>query len=161
MKTLLALPFLLFASTLAAQDFQERPIEEFKELDQFDSVETFEKYIDTYRQDCLDASMGYSRGIRCFVEGQLWDRELNTYYRLLQDELTDEQSDLLRSAQQSWIETRNRTILFNISLMDQKYDQIGTMDVLMRANDVSRTMGPIIKQRALLLRDWYLGLSDH
>lgn len=160
MKKLFVLPLFFVAASLTAQDFEERPIDEFKELDQFDSVETFEKYIDTYRQECLDASMGYSRGIRCFVEGQLWDRELNTYYRLLQDELTDEQSDLLRSAQQSWIETRERTTLFNISLLDQKYDQIGTMYVLMRANDVSRTIGPIIKQRALLLRDWYLGLSD-
>jgi uncharacterized protein YecT (DUF1311 family) len=159
MRHLFILPVFLISTTLNAQDFKEKPISEFKELDQFDSVEAFEEYIDAYRQECLDASMGYSRGIQCFVGSELWDRELNTYYRLLQDELTDEQSELLRSAQQSWIETRDRTIQFNSSLLDQTYDQIGTMYVLMRAGDASRTMGPIIKQRALLLREWYLGLS--
>ncbi len=91
--------------------------------------------------------MGYSWSVRCFLGYELWDRELNTYYRLLENELSVEQRGLLRFSHLSWIDTRDKTISMNSRLPDQEYDQIETRYVLMRAGDVSRTISPIIKQR--------------
>lgn len=51
MRILFTLVLFLISSSIAAQDFNERPIDEFKMLDQFASVEAFENYIEIYTQN--------------------------------------------------------------------------------------------------------------
>lgn len=95
MRILFTLVLFLISSSIAAQDFKERPIDKFKMLDKFASVEAFENYIEIYTQNCLDNSYGGSLSLRCFVSYELWDRELNKYYQLLRNKFSAKQKKLL------------------------------------------------------------------
>ncbi|PWN06022.1 iron chaperone [Rhodohalobacter mucosus] len=55
MKKLFVLPLLFLAALVNARDFEEKPIDEFPELDQFDSVMAFQDYIDEYQQIMMAA----------------------------------------------------------------------------------------------------------
>ncbi|NVK36554.1 MAG: DUF1311 domain-containing protein [Gammaproteobacteria bacterium] len=129
-------------------------------LRDFDSEELFENHLQKIKTECLGKSMGGSRAVSCFsAYSEAWDKELNYYYNLLKSELTEENQDLLKSAQLSWIKNRDSAIDFNSALLDAKYeDKQGTMYVAMRSGDASRAISPIIRNRALLIKQWYVSV---
>ena len=128
-----------------------------KRLNSFHSLNELEEYLNNKKTECLDKSFGGSRAVACFVSySEAWDYELNYYYKLLRSELNIEEKDILKKAQLSWIDHRETTIDFNSKLLDRKYaDKRGTMYIAMRAGDVSTAIAPLIKSRALLIKEWY------
>jgi uncharacterized protein YecT (DUF1311 family) len=140
-------------------DFAYKTVKDFKTLETFKSVEAFEASFADYVQECLDNTGGGSGGVRCVaLEYELWDRELNIYYERLLKKLKPKEKALLKESQRQWIAVRDGTIAVNSALLDRRYDTSGTMYQLMRAGDAARIIVPMVKQRALMLKDMY-GLS--
>ena len=96
-----------------------------------------------------------SGAVPCFIGYEMWDRELNIYYNKLMKILGVKEQNLLKESQLAWIKERDKSIIFNSQLLDNKYTEPGTMYVAMRAGDVDRMMTPVVKQRALILKNWY------
>ena len=150
-----------FSSTAYAGQFDYKKAEDFENLDNFESVEAFENYYWKYIQNCLDNTGGGTAGIPCLIESELWDRELNIQYKKLYSVLDGEGQKLLKQSQRTWMKMRDETFDTQSHLLDSVYPEEGTMFYLMRAGSVDRWAKSIIKQRALLLRDWLLSLTKH
>lgn len=136
-------------------EFQTREINEFAYLEDFESAQAFQEYIDEYVQSCIDNSAVNTQTIPCFVSYELWDRELNKYYQQLQDQFTQDERAMLLESQRLWIKDRNRTVELNSSLLDWRYEGLsGTMFNAMRAGDADEAVAPMVRQRALLLKHW-------
>ena len=140
--------------------FENKDIDSFLKLESFETVEKFESYINKYTQECLDNGFGGTGSIPCFVSYELWDKELNIYYRKLMSKLTAKEKELLKESQKKWLESRDKTIEFNSLMLDKNYDQEGTMFLLDRANVANSDMSKIIKNRALYLKNWYDKLNN-
>ncbi len=69
--------------------------------------------------------------------------------------LGEKEKKLLKESQIAWIKEREKTINFNSAILDKKYPTTGTMYMLMRADDADEMITPIVKQRALLLKNWF------
>lgn len=147
--SLFVVPFIAFAGY-----YPYKKANDFKKLESFQSVEQFEAYYKEYVQHCLDNTGGGTGGISCFVSYDLWDRELNLYYNKLMSLLEEKERKLLKESQLAWIKEKEKTVEFNSALLDKKYTEPGTMYLLMRAGDADRTITPIVKNRALLLKKW-------
>lgn len=151
----------LYSMALKAEYFELKPIEDFMALDQFESVGAFELYINGYQKDCIEGNSSWSDSmtVQCFVNYELWDRELNKYYRLLRTMISDEQKVMLRDTQRSWIQTKDSSMAFYKSFLDRRYTEPATPYHLERFEDEAKTLTSINKQRAILLRDWYMEIS--
>lgn len=134
--------------------FAYKTVKDFKTLETFPTVEAFENSFAGYVQDCLDNTGGGTGGIPCeAITYDLWDRELNVYYVRLLKALKPAEQTLLKENQKQWLAFRDKAITLNSSLLDRRYDTQGTMFQLMRAGDATRILAPLVKQRALMLRD--------
>lgn len=153
-KMLIFILLSLFIFSTNSSAFEQKNINSFKKLDDFNSVQEFEKYYHSYTQECLDNGFGGTGSIPCFVAYKLWDKELNSYYNQLLSKLSTNEKELLVSSQKAWLKSRDSTIEFNSKLLDKIYDQEGTMYLLMRAEDADSTMSHVIKERVLTLRRW-------
>ena len=146
---------LMIPSVTLAVDYKHKTIDYFKTLESFKSVDEFESYYGKYIHDCLDNTYGGTGGIPCLIGYELWDRELNIYYNRLMKVLGEKERELLKESQLAWIKERDYSIAFNFRLLDNKYEkETGTMYQLMRAGDSDEMMTPVVKQRALLLKNW-------
>lgn len=154
MNKFLSLALFTFSCASQANEFVEKPIEHFQPLAEFASVADYERPIAEYVQTCLDNSFGGSLSVRCFVADELWDKELNYYYRLLYRSLDSEGKAELKTSQLAWLASRDQSIEFNRHLIRQQYPQAGSMYVAIRAQVASDLLAPLIKQRALLLKQW-------
>lgn len=153
-KMLIFILLSLFIFSTNSSAFEQKNINSFKKLDDFNSVQEFEKYYHSYTQKCLDNGFGGTGSIPCFVAYKLWDKELNSYYNQLLSKLSTNEKELLVSSQKAWLKSRDFTIEFNSKLLDKIYDQEGTMYLLMREEDADSTMSNVIKERVLTLRRW-------
>lgn len=154
----LVAPALLFLATVqgafAQTGYAYKTVKDFKTLESFDSAEAFEASFAGYVQDCRDNTGGGTGGIPCEeLSYQLWDRELNIYYGRLLRALTPKEQALLKENQKQWLAFRDHAIAINSLLLDRRYDTSGTMYLLMRAGEATRIIAPMVKQRALMLRD--------
>lgn len=138
-----------------AIDFQYKTIKDFDTLSSFKSPKEFETNYKKYIQNCLDNTGGGTGGISCFIGYEMWDRELNIYYKKLYALLNKNERKLLKQSQKDWLKERDSSIKFNSLLLDNIYTGSGTMYASMRAGDADATATPIVKQRALLLKMWY------
>ncbi|OGP83290.1 MAG: hypothetical protein A2Z08_00150 [Deltaproteobacteria bacterium RBG_16_54_11] len=146
---------LLMASSVAfAVDYPYKKIDDFKTLESFKSIDEFEASYNKYIQHCRENTGGGTGGVPCLIGYEMWDGELNIYYSKLMKILGEKEKKLLKESQLAWIKERDATIAFNSRLLDKKYTEEGTMYVLMRAGDADRMMTPVVKQRALLLKEW-------
>ena len=142
--------------------YKYKEINEFKSLESFNSVEEFESYFQEYIRDCLAHTYGGTAGIPCLIKSQMWDRELNAYYKKLMNLLQEKERKLLHESQLTWIQERNQSAEFIYRMLDITYKgDIGTMYSLMRAYDADKLVTPIIKQRTLLLKTWYEFVENH
>lgn len=144
----------LFPSISNGIDYKFKKIEEFKVLESFKTIEDFEKYYEKYTQECLDNTYGGTGGIPCFIGYEIWDRELNIYYKKLYTKLDNHGKKLLKDSQLAWVKERDLSIKLNSFLLDKVYTEPGTMFLLMRAGDADSMITPIIKQRTLVLKTW-------
>ena len=161
-KFLFTLAFLsVCQSSLSyAVDFEYKETKDFAALETFKSVEAFETDYGKYVQQCLDTFGGSSGGIPCFIGHELWDRELNTYYNKLAAKLNKNDKALLKKAQIAWLKQRDLNIEFTSKLLDKKYTEQGTMYQFMRAEEANSLLTPVIKQRALMLKQWLEALEE-
>jgi uncharacterized protein YecT (DUF1311 family) len=155
---LAALASLLIATAPAAlgqgDGFAYKTVKDFKTLETFRTVDAFETSFAGYVRDCLDNTGGGTGGIRCEeITYDLWDRELNIYYARLLKVLKPKEQALLKENQKQWLTYRDNAIAIDSALLDRRYDTQGTMYQLMRSGDASRIITPMVKQRALMLRD--------
>lgn len=136
-----------------AGNFKYKKIKRFKKLSSFKSVKLFERSLKRYEKKCFDATTS----LRCFVKGSLWDRELNIYYRKLRSVLNPTEKKALKKSQRNWLKGRNLSLKFNIMMLQKKYRGPGSRSVkaTMMRDGVSRLVAPMIKSRALLLKEWY------
>jgi len=145
-----------FTALASKLEYEYKEVDSFETLSEYANTEQFEQSYQNYIQDCLDHSGGGAGGIRCLIDYEIWDRELNIYYRKLHQVLDNKGKDMLKTAQLAWIEKRDLSIDFNSYILDLEYEgKIGTMYLLMRAGDANRVIAKIVKQRALLLKKWY------
>lgn len=140
--------------------FENKDIDSFLKLESFETVEEFESYINKYTQECLDNGFGGTGSISCFVSYELWDKELNIYYKKLMSKLTAKEKELLKESQKKWLEFRDKTIEFNSLMLDRNYDQEGTMFLLARVSVADSDISEIIKNRVLYLKNWYDKLNN-
>ncbi|WP_373071608.1 lysozyme inhibitor LprI family protein [Sulfurimonas sp.] len=146
--------FLYLPLVSYANEFVPKTLDSFKQLHQFESVSKFETYVNTYVQTCIDNSFGGSLSVRCFVQTKLWDKELNRYYKLLYQSLDKQGKSNLKVSQRLWLKTQDETIKLNSYLLDKQFNnKSGTMYVAMRVGEASDRISPIIKERALLLKN--------
>lgn len=154
LKTLMFV-LLCQASTFTyAIDFQYKEVKDFKVLNAFPSVEAFEAHYNQYVGDCLDNTYGGTGGIPCYIGYEMWDRELNIYYKQLYSRLDEQGRQLLKLSQRAWLKERDQSMEFVHQQLGQKYSEPGTMYSLMRVGEFDTMITPIVKQRALLLRQW-------
>lgn len=155
LKIFCELVLLMTASMVFAGGFQYKNIHDFKTLESYKSIDEFEASYQKYVKSCLDDTGGGSGAVPCFIGYEMWDRELNIYYNKLMKILGTKEQNLLKESQLAWIKERDKSIIFNSQLLDNKYTEPGTMYLSMRAGDVDRIMTPVVKQRALILKNWY------
>ncbi len=161
-KILQAFGFLLLCHSgiSHAVDYQYKKAENFQPLSSFQSVEAFETEFEGYVQHCLDNTYGGTGGIPCFIGRDIWDRELNIYYKKLASKLDKSGKALLKKSQLAWLKGRDLSIEFNSHLLRKKYTEPGTMYLLMQASDADELITPIIKSRALTLKKWLESLEE-
>jgi uncharacterized protein YecT (DUF1311 family) len=141
-------------SSVHSFDFTTKTKNDFPTLSKFKDVDAFEHHYLEYIQTCLDNTGGGTGGIPCLIGYEMWDRELNIYYKELHGKLDNVGKNALRQSQIAWLKERDLSIKFNSILLDGKYqEKQGTMYSLMRAGDADKMMVPIIKQRALYLKN--------
>jgi uncharacterized protein YecT (DUF1311 family) len=150
----------LLSIVLSAEQYKYKDLKEFKTLDSFKSVEEFETYYERYVQDCLDNTYAGTMGIPCYVGYDLWDRELNKYYKKLHFKLNPKEKQILEESQRTWIKDRDLSIKLNSMMLDKEFVNEGTLYSLIRAGAADGAITPIIKQRALLLRSWNISYSE-
>ncbi len=155
LRGLIIISLLIPPCFASAVEYPYKKADDFETLESFKSVEKFEASYKHYIQQCLDNTYGGTGGIPCFVGYDLWDRELNIYYKRLMKVLGEKEKKLLKESQIAWIKEREKTINFNSAILDKKYPTTGTMYMLMRADDADEMITPIVKQRALLLKNWF------
>ncbi|HEV2721898.1 MAG TPA: lysozyme inhibitor LprI family protein, partial [Thermoanaerobaculia bacterium] len=113
----------LAAIALLASQFAYKSAKDFKTLEHFKSVETFEASFAEYEQDCLDNTGGGTGGIPCEeLKHELWDREMNIYYGRLLAKLGPKEKTLLKESQRQWVVVRDNAIALNSALLDRRYD---------------------------------------
>ncbi len=145
-----------FSASVDAMNFEYKGVNDFKALSQYANVGEFELAYQSYKQNCLDNTGGGTGGMRCLIDLDIWDRELNIYYKKVYQLLDDEGQKLLKASQRAWIKERDHSIALNTLIVDKKFKDLhGTMHYLMRANDRSTAIYPIVKERALVLKRWY------
>ena len=114
-----------------------------------------EHVIDKQLNACLDSAENQTTlgMIECTIRAEdLWDVELNKYYKLLMGVLNKEQKILLKDAQVKWLAYRDSEL--NLS-SDIYYGMEGTMWRIVYAD---RRM-EIVKKRAEELRIYYEALK--
>ena len=108
--------------------------------------------IDLRNSQChlLDTNQNTFGMIQCEeVARQEWFEEMNKYYNLLLDTLSEETAELLVSSQEAWNEFNLKEHSFSSSMYYSDMD--GTMWRVMNAQRVKG----IIRTRALELKDYY------
>lgn len=142
--------------TAQASNFEYKEVDKFETLNEYANTGEFEKSYKPYIQDCLDNSGGGTGGIRCLIDYEIWDRELNIYYNKLYNMVNEEGKEILKASQLAWLRERDLSIEFNSHILDQEYEgKVGTLHLLMRSDDANEAIAPIVKQRALVLKNWY------
>ena len=142
------------ASSANTADYDYKTIADFKTLESFEDIEDFEKSYKPYIQDCLDNTGGGSGAVSCFISYEMWDRELNIYYNKLMNALPAGERQLLKDSQHTWLKSRDTSIKLNSMIMSRYYPELGTMYIAMAAGDFDQIITPLIKNRALMFREW-------
>lgn len=135
--------------------FETKKLKSFKTMSEFKTLEAFENQQKAYNQECLDAIGSGSMAHVCYINLDIWHRELNIYYKQLMAKLKPAEKELLTKSQIKWLQSLDLDIEFNNEIIDKYYEgSEGTMYVGMIASDKEHLRTPKIKERALLLKAW-------
>ena len=135
--------------------FETKELKSFKTMSEFKTLEAFESQQSKYTQECLDAIGSGGMAYECFVNLDIWDRELNIYYKQLMAKLKPAEKELLKKSQKKWLESRDLDIALNDKMIGKMYEgSEGSMYVGMKVGDRESLQTPKIKERVLLLKAW-------
>ncbi|MBI5404354.1 MAG: DUF1311 domain-containing protein [Ignavibacteriae bacterium] len=110
--------------------------------------------IDIYLDTCMEKNPSTMGILKCTDEAfQMWDNELNKYYKLLLGILNDDGAKALKESELRWIEFRDKEFA-NLEQIYSNFD--GTMYIPIQA--LSRL--EIVRTRANQLKDYYQLLTD-
>ena len=111
--------------------------------------------IDLKLKICLDSTENYTTYGMLHCTGQamdLWDNELNKYYKLLMSKLNDNEKNKLRTSQRKWLEYRDAEFATSSLIYDNMQ---GTMWTIVSLDGKMQ----IVKERALSLKSYYSSLT--
>jgi uncharacterized protein YecT (DUF1311 family) len=148
---------------VSLKEFKFLSVDDFAPLREFNKTEEFEESYSKYIQECLDRRLTDSQGVGCLIEYNLWDRELNYYYKQLMQILSEKEQASLRVAQRLWIKERDKefralTEKIKIKIQEDYSDEIeigGKMYSLLLEGGKSSEFVPIVKVKALELKHMY------
>ncbi len=110
--------------------------------------------IDTILNKCLSKNQSDVGMGDCFIKSQdLWDKELNKYYKLLLSVLDTSAQQKLKEAQRQWILFRDK----EIQLI---HDAYGSNDGSMWNLAIADRINQLIRQRAVDLIGYYETLTQ-
>ncbi len=149
--------FFVLQSSLYADfsDFEIKELKDFKTLGSYKSIDLFDDSVAKYINACMNSWGGSSAGSRCLIGYQLWDRELNIYYKKLYNSLKNKQKSKLKLSQKAWLKSRDISRGFITDWINKEYTEPGTMFNVIRSQDGDYAITSIVRQRALTLRRWY------
>jgi len=139
--------------TIEGSGFTPKKVGDLKTLSEFENTEKFESYWKGHQKECFDY-LGTGRASKyCHIGSEVWDRELNIYYKKLRSVLYGPELDNLKVSQLDWIKSRDKLIALIKPLTSEKYkDQGGTLYYAVTGSNNDRLITPIIKERALILK---------
>jgi uncharacterized protein YecT (DUF1311 family) len=111
--------------------------------------------IDIEHEHChsLDTNWSTYGMVQCEIKASdKWDEEMNKYYKIVQELLTETQQENLKAAQREWIKFRDKELTFSSGLYS---DMQGTMWHIASAS----TARELNRSRALELRSYYSNLT--
>jgi uncharacterized protein YecT (DUF1311 family) len=110
--------------------------------------------IDVYLDSCMEKNPSTIGMVKCTEEAiQMWDNELNKYYKILMKVLDEESAKTLKASELKWIEFKEME-LKNIEKIYSKME--GTMYIPMKYYAKME----IVKTRALQLGNFYDLLTE-
>lgn len=116
-----------------------------------ESVHPIDKYLDS----CMEKDYSTFGMVKCTEEAiQMWDDELNKYYKLLMKILDEESAKTLKASEIQWIEFKEKEMK-NIEQIYSKME--GTMYIPMKYYAKME----VIKTRALQLANFYDLLKEN
>jgi uncharacterized protein YecT (DUF1311 family) len=141
-------------SNAQAINYAYKQVSDFKPLASFETVEQFEDNFGTYISDCIVNTGGGTGGINCMIAIDMWSREVDFYYLQLLQQLPMSEQSKLKASQTAWEQMRDKTYDFNTALLSISYTREGTLFSFLRAAENDTLITPMIKQRALMLKEW-------
>lgn len=118
----------------------------------FISAQNNEKHeIDIQLEKCLDSPDNYSTAgmTDCISDAiDAWDKELNKNYKLLMSVLSEEEKELLKKSQRTWITFRDNEMAFSNKMY---INMNGSMWLIVAA----QRKCDFIRQRTLELKEYY------
>ncbi len=121
-------------------------------LNDFNSSDEYEKYIDNFKRYCGNESLGGGLNDRCYILTLAWDRELNLAYKALVKILSKKEQQSLKKAQRVWVKSAGETYSFTYEHYNKLYGTNGSMWRMMIGYAMDDAMGSIKKERTLYLR---------
>ncbi|OQY02747.1 MAG: hypothetical protein B6I20_06555 [Bacteroidetes bacterium 4572_117] len=106
--------------------------------------------IDIQQDKCLEENPTTYGMKQCYIKAaKEWDKELNKYYKLLYNKLSDSGKIKLQDAQRAWIAFRDKEFALMSTFYYEELE--GTMYHVMASGDMTY----LIKKRALELKTYY------
>ncbi|SHO81602.1 hypothetical protein MNB_SV-15-149 [hydrothermal vent metagenome] len=138
-----------FSNEMVTVSFNEAKVT-YKPLSSFTSLEDFEK---SYKEAISRCKIDYRPARSCDLEEEIWDKELNYYYKALMNRLNPKDKKLLKVTQRKWLKYYNN-ISKNIGkILDYNYPIQGTMYRDIRSDDYVSIMSKLKQDRTLFFKD--------
>ena len=174
-KNLLAVVFLLcvFANGVYGFDYiyieidgaRQLDISEIKSLTEFQKIDDYESYLNSYVQGCLDKGSGGSASIPCHIKHRVWPREVDVLYEKVFNASDDSGSKAMKEARYAWKIYRHKSLELANQIIKNKYMSApGTMYSLLAAQDSDDIHSQLLKERIQML--WSMmqlqsSITDH
>ena len=149
-----------YVESVTLSEFRPKEVKDLNKLEDFNTIEEFENYVNDYVQGCLDTGGGGTAAIQCLVAVKLWDRELNIIYKKLYKSLDEIGMRKLKKSQKAWLLNRDLSVEFTADLLYKEYPIAGTMYYLLSAAAADRLIAPIVKNRVMTLRKWFESVNE-
>ncbi len=122
----------------------------YKPLSLFVSLEDFKK---SYKNAIDRCKLEYRPERSCNLEEEIWDKELNYYYKELMSKLNSKDKQLLKATQRKWLKYYNKISKDIANILEYNYPIQGTMYRDIKNNDYVSIMSKLKQDRTLFFKD--------
>ncbi len=140
-------------SASSAHAFDLRSLGDFKPLSYYSSVDLFEQVIQQYSEECVTKLGPNTNTEHCFVESDLWQRELDYYYPRLLELLNEKDKLALQEAQLLWIQSGEKSDSIYQTTLEQNASEYTAR--YNKYNRVNQHIAQRVKARALMIKEMY------